>query len=771
MNPRVQEEQAYHLSHAAYDGDLKTVKQLLKNGVPVDCLNDGYTPLWAASQNGHLEVIKELLAFGADPNFEYLGQSTLWTAVYNKHANLIPLLIQHGACVDVINNNFTPLYVAITNNDLTSVNELIKANGDVNLHNQSIDRSPLCEAVILQERKIVKALIKAGVTIDSINISNEKITPLCLAITKRDIPIITALLHAGANVNFKSPHGKTSLFFAHQNFPEFAKQLVDLGASPIDINQNRIIEQCIIYYKKMHEKYPDRYDIKYIAAWRRGLCAGLSRLWSIMKDDCSDYFDKILQSVENWDGNVDNISSVLQDFFEKKLAAIIWLAENASLSDIVSYGYKFQKNVDIINFILSDDECLYEEVMSLGFVFKQEELKNLLKEITQKNITVFISSLEHRISIKKISGEQYVYDSNSSVGELIATSIDDLVLKIALMFGYNANDPHLGLTIEVISKKANNKKDQFQQIKTHIVNNLIADRKRRNEVNLQDSKNQLTALTYAARVQDEEVIAKLLRSGADVNIQGKYTPLLIATQTGNIPIVKTLMANGASVDTICSLPHGGLANALSIATYCGYTELVVELLAMGNASVHLKMDDQKTALHIAATMGHLDIVKTLIQYNAEINAKAEPLGESPLVFAIKNGHSEIVRYLLKNKADYQTPADEKGMKLTPMGAAILYNKLNIVKMLVKQGVNLNAPACLNYLPIQIARTAMEKKGVNSDIMDYLTDQMIGNLLQSTIKSISKGYKKNNFYQEKSINSEKSCKSKDIQHLKKLKTTS
>ena len=62
------------------------------------------------------------------------------------------------------------------------------------------------------------------------------------------------------------------------------------------------------------------------------------------------------------------------------------------------------------------------------------------------------------------------------------------------------------------------------------------------------------------------------------------------------------------------------------------------------ANLQATDQNQNTALHLASSMGHLEIAKELIENRAEINV-VNSNNETPLVLAIQNGHQEIVNKL------------------------------------------------------------------------------------------------------------------------------
>ena len=77
---------------------------------------------------------------------------------------------------------------------------------------------------------------------------------------------------------------------------------------------------------------------------------------------------------------------------------------------------------------------------------------------------------------------------------------------------------------------------------------------------------------------------------------------------------------------------------------------VVKLLIQKGAKVNTGNKYEGTALHVASWAGHLEIVELLIQKGANINAKNES-GWTALHFASDKGHLEVIELLLEKGAN------------------------------------------------------------------------------------------------------------------------
>jgi ankyrin repeat protein len=149
----------------------------------------------------------------------------------------------------------------------------------------------------------------------------------------------------------------------------------------------------------------------------------------------------------------------------------------------------------------------------------------------------------------------------------------------------------------------------------------------------------------------DELITFLIDAGADVNAAGYegWTPLLHATERGNVRGARTLLARGADIDVQCDCPgflNGGWS-ALMMAIKRGHADIVQALLQKA-PDVNLKNRLGQTALMLAVEEGDRSTVSALVTRGARPNEQ-DVSGKTALQLADDDlegeTRAEIVRLL------------------------------------------------------------------------------------------------------------------------------
>lgn len=128
---------------------------------------------------------------------------------------------------------------------------------------------------------------------------------------------------------------------------------------------------------------------------------------------------------------------------------------------------------------------------------------------------------------------------------------------------------------------------------------------------------------------------------------------------------------------------------------------VVRTLVTENTKVIDEADmDGRTALHWAASTGATDIIRYLIDQKADVD-KADSSGWTALHIAVSAGHEEIVQELVGAGADVNKRND-KG--LSPLHYAASKSRIDIGRFLIQRGADINTRDKANQLPLHRAAT-------------------------------------------------------------------
>ena len=121
-----------------------------------------------------------------------------------------------------------------------------------------------------------------------------------------------------------------------------------------------------------------------------------------------------------------------------------------------------------------------------------------------------------------------------------------------------------------------------------------------------------------------------------------------------------------------------------------------------------------TALHFASNYGHLEIVKLLTQYGANITTESFDKKRTALHLACQAGHFDVANFLINQKLNINAEDNEK---VTPLDLAVKSNNLNLIKLLVANNANVNAQNINNWT---ILDSACQKGNFN--IVKFLIDK-------------------------------------------------
>uniref|UniRef100_A0A7N8XUP8 Euchromatic histone-lysine N-methyltransferase 1a n=1 Tax=Mastacembelus armatus TaxID=205130 RepID=A0A7N8XUP8_9TELE len=186
----------------------------------------------------------------------------------------------------------------------------------------------------------------------------------------------------------------------------------------------------------------------------------------------------------------------------------------------------------------------------------------------------------------------------------------------------------------------------------------------------------------------KESLESILIALDDENLKPKKVKyptrqLYISAKQGELQKVVHLLVDGKDPNFL--MEGQNKRTPLHAAAAEGHQE-ICHMLVQAGANLDMFDEEQRTPLMAACENNHLDTVKYLIRAGAAINHK-DIMGFTCLHLAAKLGHYEIVHHLLSKASKYINCQDDGGW--TPITWAIEYKHKELVHLLLAKGADVN----------------------------------------------------------------------------------
>lgn len=248
--------------------------------------------------------------------------------------------------------------------------------------------------------------------------------------------------------------------------------------------------------------------------------------------------------------------------------------------------------------------------------------------------------------------------------------------------------------------------DAQSRLYSSVMNDNISQAKRaikRGENPNGDGNPQQIPLIAAAELNYYHMVVFMVNSNANINIQNHigFTALMEATIQRNNRIMGFLIGKGAKLE----IRANNGATALMVGVTAGNTRGTRLLLESG-ANPNVYDNNGLTPLMRTMEIGtNIDLVKVLVEFNADVNAKTPDGKPVLMVYPYRNkipAHLELI----KLGADVNI-RDNDGK--TPLIKAVLEGNLEMVKILLDNGANKHLQDNTGTSAIDYAYAQMEMR--------------------------------------------------------------
>lgn len=628
-------------------GDIEWTKTLIQKDPrqAVQPTAGGWLPIHLAARHKRVDLVRLLLVSGAKPNAKGPG-------------------------------NVTALHLSAEQGDGKCVSELLTAGADPN----SLDdrgRTALMEAVRFPE--IVDLLLRNAAGVNKVG--DDGRTALFLAVECGGRQSVAELLRAGAKLDLEDEAGKTALELALlTDRRTIAKDMLSHGAriepqSAVVLGMEGVVKEYVRLAPRITLRTFDWGDervslLQLAARYGRlpivrllidagadidssGEINGRSPLNEAVNGGHSDVVRALLESRADPKGGfgaIDDVSMLR-----------MFLRYGADVNWMVKGEWHYEGRTTLLHIAArSGNLSLMAGLLEAGANAKS--LDCFGREAIYWAGTRGGGGAHKAVAMLQSKGGRVDVYSASALG---MTDVLDELCKAnkGLAGGKDRADPNGRFPIHWAVE--NRRKETIERLIRHGASVECLDKLGRSPI------------VDAIRMGWIEGVAVLLGFGANLGVRNELgmTPLHLATGAGMAPIVRVLIGGGAKVDELTGLDDpkrvqparkvGAGRTALHLACKARAIDVIETLIELG-ANINAIDDLGRTPLHYAALSGAVPAVKTLLNRGAKIGALDHSMN-TPLHLAAGAADPELIDLLLQNGASV---ASRNSDGKTPLEVAV-----------------------------------------------------------------------------------------------------
>lgn len=252
---------------------------------------------------------------------------------------------------------------------------------------------------------------------------------------------------------------------------------------------------------------------------------------------------------------------------------------------------------------------------------------------------------------------------------------------------------------------------------TDVVKLLVENGAKINERNYYDESS---ILLTALNGKKTEIVLYLIEKGADLNFADSksYKILHKAVEKNYVDIVRSLLKHGYDVNKRDAHQETALFDAIDK----NFTECV-NILIENSAEINICNTNGETPLYLAAQNGNIALAEKLIASGATVNICGVGHPQKPTIEKTYGNSNLVAVSMLIPKRDGLHIKDNM---ISPLTAAIIAKKPDMVEFLIKKGADVNLLSQNKLAPIHYAINTFQ-----NDIFDSLMSKIVDLKIKST----------------------------------------
>ncbi|MBN3318764.1 AKD1A protein, partial [Atractosteus spatula] len=208
----------------------------------------------------------------------------------------------------------------------------------------------------------------------------------------------------------------------------------------------------------------------------------------------------------------------------------------------------------------------------------------------------------------------------------------------------------------------------------------------------------MNALLLASWFGHLKILQILVNAGAKINCENKNGLNLLhcAAQRGHIKVMEFIMEDLEDV-RVDKLDKSMLTGKNQTGSQHVESRNQVRRSAPNLSNVDL-MQEQNTALHLAAKNGYSKVLQKIVETGVDVDEKNIE-GLTALHFSAEGGHYECVKLLLESGCDINAQTNKN---MNALHYVALHGYENVVRLLLEGGINMDAMNNQHATPLHIA---------------------------------------------------------------------